>query len=351
MEEYQGGDAAPDEAAELPLNTILVGDVRDQLRSLPPSSVDCVITSPPYFGLRNYGRPGQIGLEPDVHGWVEQIRMATQAIARVLKPSGSLWLNVADSYSAHPGEGTAKKSLLLGPQRLSLALAADGWTVRNQVVWAKANPMPSSATDRLSCTYELLLFLVRSPRYYFNLDAVRIPLTGRRPPARHAPPSYPPAEAAPSVSGFNRNDGLGKLRLTGRIGHVGGKNPGDVWTLPTAGFRGAHFAAFPPGLITRPLLATCPERLCSVCGSPWRGENGEPDKRSELAPACRCGTSYLPGVVLDPFIGSGTTASVAEQHGRAWIGIELNPEYARLAEERLAQWRERAATGRNTADP
>lgn len=334
--------ARPD--ARLPLGQILIGDVRKRLAELPASSVDTVITSPPYFRLRDYGHPAQLGLEPDVNAWVKDLVDVCDKLARVLKPTGSLWLNVGDGYSDHPSQGTAKKGLLLGPQRLALALAEAGWTVRNQVIWAKTNPMPSSVRDRLSCTYEVVLLLVRSRRYFFDLDCVRQPLTSqtkKRPKA--AAYRYLPDTAAPSDNGFNADQGLGRLKAEGRAGHPLGKNPGDVWHLPTAGYRGAHFATFPLSLVERPLLAACPERVCAHCGAPWQRAPTDRSRRrpqiGSLRPGCHCPAGYRPGVVLDPFMGAGTVALAAEQHGRDWIGIELNPAYADLAEQRLAAWR------------
>jgi site-specific DNA-methyltransferase (adenine-specific) len=323
------------ERVRLPLNSVLLGDAAKRLRELPPMSVDCIITSPPYFGLRNYGQDGQLGLEPSVEAWVAALRAVFAEAARVLKPTGSLWLNVGDGYSAHPREGAPHKSLLLGPTRLALALVADGWVVRNQVIWAKPNPMPSSVSDRLSCTYEIVYFLVRSRYYYFDLDAIRVPHRTTRPPSTTVERAYPPREALPpKVS--EQNQGLARTRAAGRAGHPLGKNPGDVWTLPTAGFRGAHFATFPPSLVERPLLATCPVRVCGRCGRGWRRQRVRREPAlGELRPTCACRASPVPGLVLDPFIGSGTVAIVAEQHGRNWLGIELSPRYAAMAEERI----------------
>src|SRR5262249_4097810 len=147
-------------------------------------------------------------------------------------------------------QGAAKKSLLLGPQRLAVALLKDGWLIRNQVVWAKTNPMPSSVADRLSCTYEVVLLLVRSERYFFDLDAIRQPLvtTAKKRPGS-ASYRYLPDEAIPPDSGFDDDRGLARLTTEGRAGHPLGKNPGDVWSLPTAGYHGAHFATFPLSLV------------------------------------------------------------------------------------------------------
>lgn len=339
--DLQGGPRSAD-AASLPRNTILIGDVRKRLAELPAASVDTIITSPPYFGVRNYGHEQQLGAEPDVNGWVSELRLVARELARVLRPAGSLWLNLGDSYSRRPAEGAAPKSLLLGPARLALGLVHDGWTLRNEVIWAKTNPMPSSVTDRLTTTHELIYFFTRSSRYYFNLDPIRRPLlTGKQQPSS-APRSYPPAGiGAANRKGWtlNNNRGLVRLKASGVSGHPLGKNPGDIWSLPTAGFRGGHFAAFPLGLAERPLLATCPERVCTACGQPWQRELRRRDGRllavGELGSTCICSADGVPGIALDPFMGTGTTALAAEKHGRDWIGIELNPKYAAMAEERL----------------
>ena len=338
----QGGPHSAD-ATHLPRNTILIGDVRERLLELPPSSVDCVITSPPYFGVRNYGHDQQLGAEPDVDSWVIGLRDIARQLARVLRPTGSLWLNLGDSFSRRPPEGAPTKSLLLGPSRVALTLLRDGWTLRNQIIWAKSNPMPSSVTDRLNTTHELIYFFTRSTRYYFNLDAIRQPLvTTKRQSTTNPARTYPPAgTGAANRQGWTLNDnrGLSRLKTSGLAGHPLGKNPGDVWTLPTAGFRGGHFAAYPLALAERPLLATCPERVCSACGTPCHPslehQHGRLLAVGEPQPACQCGAEAVPGVVLDPFIGTGTTALAAEKHGRDWLGIELNTAYAVMADERL----------------
>lgn len=291
----------------LPRNRVLIGDARRILSRLPAESVDCVITSPPYFQLRDYGISGQIGLEASVGEWVDELRLVAGGLARVLRPTGSFWLNLGDTYARRESFGSPRKSLLLAPERLLLGLATDGWIVRNKIVWAKTNPMPHSVTDRLSNTYEVIYFLTRQPSYFFDLDAIRIP---HRSHAKGRPGStYPPTDVSPPISRDPRggNRGLVALKARGLIGHPLGRNPGDVWPLASANFRGAHFATFPPALVERPLLAACPKN----------------------------------GTVLDPFFGSGTVGLVAERHHRNWVGIELNPAYARLAEKRIAA--ERAA--------
>lgn len=350
-----------DQVTGLPLGRILLGDVRQRLADLPDASVDCIITSPPYFALRDYGHGGQLGAEDDVEAWAADIAAVCTALRRVLAPTGALWLNLGDGYSRHYKEGAEKKSLLLGPQRVALRLTRAGWLLRNQAVWAKKNPMPSSVTDRLSTTHEFVYFFVRQPHYYFDLDAIREPAKTPTHSGRPGHNSYPPREAVPSLGGgttarVDLNHGLAAMKAAGRESHPLGKNPGDVWSLGTASYHGAHFATFPVELVRRPLLSTCPERVCTGCGQPWKRASRVIDGRKlatgPLRAACDCRALWRPGVVLDPFMGSGTVALAAEQYGRDWIGIELNPEYARLAEQRLAQGRtsrspDRPADGNN----
>jgi DNA modification methylase len=341
----------------LPRNQILVGDVRTRLADLPDASVNCIITSPPYFALRDYGHQDQVGAEETVDGWVSDLAAIFADLRRVLRSDGALFLNVGDGYSRHPREGAEKKSLLLGPERLALRLTQAGWLLRNKVVWAKRNPMPSSVTDRLSTTHEFVYFFTRAPHYYFDLDAIRrstdsATLRPQPSPRRSRLAHYPPRTAVPSLRGGRKprvdlNQGLADLKAAGRDTHPLGKNPGDVWEIATANYKGAHFATFPLELVHRPLLATCPERVCAHCGTAWRRAEQVIDERrlriGPLRPACHCPADWQPGVVLDPFIGAGTVALAAENHGRDWVGIELNPAYAALAERRLADNRRRTA--------
>jgi DNA modification methylase len=330
----------------LPRNTLLIGDAYSRLTELPADSVDCVITSPPYFALRDYGRDGQLGLEASIDDWVHNLVQVSRELSRILKPTGGFWLNVGDSYSQHRREGARKKSLLLAPQRLALALAADGWIVRNHVIWAKTNPMPSNVTDRLSNTHESVYFFTREGRYFFDLNAIREPHKENRAHGRARTGEaaiYPPPHSLPRRDGRNQdiNTGLDKLKDAGVAGHPLGKNPGDVWPLGTASYQGEHFATFPAKLVERPLLATCPERVCVRCGVPWQHAkqaiHGRLLSVGPLKPVCDCRAGSQPGVVLDPFMGAGTVALVAEQHRRHWVGIELNPEYAALAKRRLKE--------------
>lgn len=319
------------------VNRILVGDAATTLRTLPAGTVDCVVTSPPYFQLRNYQHIGQLGLEARVQDWVAELRTVLREISRVLAPSGTVWLNVGDSYSTGEDRGAQTKSLLLGPERLALQLVEDGWIIRNKIVWAKRNPMPSPARDRFASTWEAVYLLVRQRDYFFDLDAIRIPHKTKSKTATSKRGWSVPLDWR--VTGSS-NCGLGALNAEGRVGHPLGKNPGDVWQLSTASYRGPHHAVFPGALVERPILAGCPEKRCNRCRAPWRRETvrrlGHLAVRGDLLPSCRCEASSEPGLVLDPFIGSGTTALVAERLGRNWLGIEINAKFARLAEKRIA---------------
>lgn len=293
---------------DLPTNKILVGDVRKMLDTLPEASIDTIVTSPPYFRLRNYAHDQQIGLERSVDLWVDELRLVARGLRRVLKPTGGLWLNLGDTFSRHALDGATPKSLVLAPERLALALVADGWVLRNKVIWAKTNPMPTSVKDRLSCTWEVVYFFTSEQHYFFDLDVIRVPHTSsrgsKRQGATQSPVDRPKAWSVPEAwrgPSSGSNGGLDRLKSMGLAGHPLGKNPGDVWSIATAGYRGAHHAVYPIALAERPVLATCPLR----------------------------------GVVLDPFMGSGTTAIAAERHGRQWIGIEINPEIAVGALQRI----------------
>jgi site-specific DNA-methyltransferase (adenine-specific) len=330
----------------LPSGQILVGDALEQLRTLPSRSIDTVVTSPPYFRLRNYDNPDQIGLEDSIAEWVTHLLTVIAEIERILKPTGSVWLNLGDSYSRHQRHGAPKKSLLLGPERLLLALAERGWSTRNKVIWSKPNPMPASARDRLSATWEPLYLLTRSPEYFFDLDAIRIPprTTRTTPPKTRRTGKYTAVDGkAPRWAGplAGTNVGLDRMRARGMTSHPLGKNPGDLWTIPTAAYRGAHFATFPEALVERPIKATCPQRVCIACGAPWWPTNvarhlGKTAVAGALRKSCTCvGRDHQPGIVLDPFLGSGTVAATAERLHRRWIGIELNPDYADLARQRI----------------
>ncbi len=328
----------------LPRNQVLTGDARRVLPTLLPESVDCCITSPPYANrLRDYGVAAQLGQEAAVSAYVANLRGVLRSVQRLLKPTGSLWLNLGDGFAKYPWQGASPGSLLLVPQRIALALDADNWIVRNVVIWQKPNPMPQSAADRLSATYEVVIHATKRRSYFYDLDAIRIPHRTQR--------SGPnPTERDRRYQ--DKHCGLAKLKAEGRVGSARGKNPGDVWTIPTAADRSGHQATFPEALIERPILATCPERICVQCDAAWTrptrivskptNEGMRHTREVGELHRCDCFAPSRPGLVLDPFMGTGTTAVACERLGRDWLGIELNPAFAALADDRLCSARRAA---------
>lgn len=319
------------------LVTLYHGDALDVLRGLDSRSVNCVVTSPPYFGLRDYGIDGQIGAEASPAEYIAALVAVFAEARRVLTDDGTLWLNLGDSYSTrkvvrdsshqpgfHPDRtdhatigkswrdnaangdtrmpalyGRPEKNLLGIPWRTALALQDDGWILRNDVIWHKPNAMPESVQDRLSARHEHLFLLTKSRRYYFNLDPIREPVVTARADAltwardEQGVPGQKPQHRPGRAGGTNlRPTGRQRLHTTDK-----GRNPGDLWTIPTVPFPGAHFAAFPPEL----------PRRCIQAGSPEHG------------------------TILDPFHGSGTTGMVAQALGRKYIGIDLNAAYLDLS--------------------
>ncbi len=269
---------------------ILQGDATTVLRTLPGSSVQMAITSPPYWNLRDYHIAGQLGLERSYEEYLTRLCTVFDEVKRVLRPDGTCWVNLADSYSggggtqkspkvrypkaqrlgelnpAVPRCGIPRKSLCLIPFRFAAQMLRRGWLLRNVVIWHKPNVVPESVKDRFTLDFEYLFFFAKSPRYYFQQQFE--PST--QPLARRARPTR--------------------------------RNKRCVWAIPTKGFPGNHFAAYPEALLETPIAAGCPAG----------------------------------GVVLDPFLGSGTTAVVAEKLGRRWLGIELNPAYCDMAARRVA---------------
>ncbi|EGX60133.1 DNA methylase N-4/N-6 [Streptomyces zinciresistens K42] len=305
--------------------TLLLGDALTTLRTLPDASLDCIVTSPPYFGLRDYGTPGQYGLEPTPGAYVEQLRAVFAEARRVLADDGTLWLNLGDSYAYPPGSAgrqgkgqrggrafTAEsrpgtravppKNLLMIPARVAIALQDDGWTLRSEIVWAKRNLMPESVRDRPTQAHEMVYLLTKGPRYWYDADAIReaSASAAQEPHNQRYARQYEAHTARAATTGQPGN--VNNIGIHSRPGKSG-RNARTVWTISQTPNPQAHFATFPIELPMR----------CIKAG-------------------CRPG-----GTVLDPFSGSGTTGAAARQLGRRYVGIDLNPAYHDLARERFAQ--------------
>jgi DNA modification methylase len=290
---------------------ILIGDCLEILQTLPESYFQTCVTSPPYFGLRDYQVDGQIGMEQTPDTYVAKLVDVFHAVRRVLRDDGTLWLNLGDSYAndgkwggASSGKhvtalhgttgvgrgkrftGAKAKDLLGMPWRVAFALQEDGWWLRSAIVWHKPNPMPESVKDRPTSAYEMVFLLAKSAQYYYDADAIREPTVcdRTRGPALHG-----------DLMSTNGNAGLARRPITDT------RNNRNVWTITTQPFKGAHFATMPPNLAERCILAGCPEG----------------------------------GSVIDPFGGAGTTGFVAGELNRRATLIELNPDYAEIARNRL----------------
>ena len=355
---------------------IIQGDALKTLRTLPSEFVQCVVTSPPYWGLRDYGVEGQMGGEDTPAAFVKQLRNVFREVRRVLRKDGTLWLNFGDSYAGSWGaqghspdcasrrnivarqvqaakrkaSGTGKvpaglkeKDLIGMPWRVAFALQADGWYLRSDIVWSKPNPMPESIADRPTKSHEYLFLLSQSPSYFYDAAAIRDPAAG----TAHAR-GRANGEGAQGVTPKSAEAGSG-TKANGSfhravVGLVEERNARTVWTIPSQPFDGAHFATFPEELARRCIVAgTSAVGACSKCGAPWRREEEKVAgpllvrRSTGWASTCDCEAPVIPCVVLDPFAGSGTTCAVADAHQRSWVGIELNPEYAEMARRRVHQ--------------
>jgi len=371
---------------------LLHGDCREVLKTLPSESVHCVVTSPPYYALRDYQVAGQIGLEATPDAYVAEIVAVFREVRRVLRNDGTLWLNLGDSYSnagTRQGDrdgitetvnghrmvgngyrprvdGLKNKDLIGIPWMVAFALRADGWILRQDIIWSKPNPMPESVRDRCTKAHEYLFLLSKSPRYFYDAEAIA-------------------EEAQPSTNERDQYRRTGYAKETIRDGKVnyldpskafvdcGGKrNKRSVWEVATAPFSEAHFATFPPALIEPCILAGCPAKACAKCGKPWvretertfipqqdvslekgikgagnqkpmdasNGWQGVPRGSTQyttlgFSPSCSCNAATVPGTCLDPFAGAGTTGLVADRLGRNAVLIELNADYADMSHRRI----------------
>ena len=315
------------------VNRIIQGDAKEVLKTFPDESIDSVITSPPYWNLRDYSVKGQIGLEPTFQEYINKLCEVFDEVKRVLKSTGTCWVNLGDTYGTgsgkdenriHAKQGSLKgwingrsgvlgyeKCLLMIPERFAAAMCDRGWILRNKIIWHKKNAMPSSVIDRLSNKYEMVYFFTKTGKYFFDLDTIRIPYetSEKRPDGVVRAREY----------GYNTKQGSKNREIEDQarrfekrrppkasgdyIRNLKGKNPGDVWTLTLQPHHEKHIAMFPEKLITPMIKAGCPEN----------------------------------GIVCDPFLGSGTTAVAAKYLKRNFIGIELSEKYCEIARQRLRQ--------------
>ena len=299
----------------LETNIIHVGDNLFHLTNIPNNSVDMCVTSPPYYNLRDYKNSGQIGTENTVKDFVENLCKVFDEIHRILKPTGSCWVNIGDTYD--------KKKLLQVPSRFEIAMCDRGWHLRNEIIWSKPNPQPISSKDRFWGNHEKFFWFVKDvKKYYFNRDAILVPqaeISIRRMFSKNNIEKRKDFNASDkegfAISSNSQDKHYARMREEMGIDKEfnyeelikSGKCPTrpefDTWNVPSVTYKGAHFAVYPPELIEKPILSCCPEQ----------------------------------GIVIDPFMGSGTTGEVAKLNNRKYIGLELNPEYAILANERISK--------------
>jgi len=305
-------------------STILTGDALEMLKTIESGTANTCVTSPPYYGLRDYGVDGQIGLEETPEQYISKLVEVFREVRRVLRDDGTLWVNIGDSYTGggagrndgdhradgRPGGmsfkaegvthnrglcGLKPKDLIGIPWMLAFALRSDGWYLRQDIIWAKPNPMPESVKDRCTKSHEYIFLLSKSKQYYYDAEAIKEPVCeSSLVRAEYAwNTDRPGAKCGPN--------GIHTDKMGTRFVNPDGRNKRSVWTVCVNGFKKAHFATFPQALI----------EPCILAGAPFDG------------------------LVLDPFTGSGTTGVTALQNGRNFMGIELNPKYVRMAEKRI----------------
>ncbi len=362
-------------------NKIIQGDCLAVLKTLPTESVDTVVTSPPYWALRDYGAAGQLGLEKTFEEYVLKLCGIFDEVKRVLKGNGSCWVNLGDTYSTQSGAmrdgkfgpkqtnnqsfvqpktNMPDKCLLQIPSRFAIEMCNRGWILRNEIIWRKPNCMPHSVKDRFTVDFEKIFFFVKSKKYFFEQQL---------------------EDADARENKYRQNLRSGKtydMKYDGYKNNFpipradGKRNKRCVWSVATKPFKDAHFAVFPEALVETPIKAGCPEFICVKCGEPRRklfkridigrtpsgtkydvssstagrlaqkrqvyremGFENPPTPEFIGYSDCGCKAEFKPGIVLDPFMGSGTTAAAARRLGRNFLGIELKPEYIEIANRRL----------------
>ncbi len=390
------------------------GDCLEVLQRLESDSVDCCVTSPPYWGLRDYGVDGQLGLEHHPSLYLECLWAVFDEVRRVLKNTGCAFVVLGDTYGRDGAKGNNSgygktadwvgagldmmhrvvdlagynrpKQLLLIPARFAIGCQERGWLVRSDIIWEKPNCLPESATDRYTKSYEHVFMLVKQERYFFNMEAV-LESYSEGTIKRVTQPNImeQPGGEKQDVLRGNPDSGNGsRCNLMAQAiakkvgqGSTNGRHPRDVWTIPTAASSIPHFATYPPALVRRCIRAGCPPKVCADCGKPWvreverdtTGPNGpkydpalpsggayQSDKTTLRGtttrtpgpwhPACSCNADWQPGLVIDPFVGSGTTGLVAVEEGHRFLGFDLSKDYCTIARARCA-----AAEAQVTAAP
>ncbi len=273
------------------INRIYIGNSLDVLKQFPDECVDMCITSPPYWGLRDYGREDEVGKEPTIELYIEHLIEIFNEVKRVLKKSGTCWVNIGDTYS-RGGTGGHPKSLCQIPERLSIAMTDNGWIKRNTIIWHKPNAMPSSAKDRFTVDFEYLYFFTKSTKYWFKqqLEPYVEPMN------RWGGTNL----VADGISTWDAGTQQSTYRDRSMRPNPDGRNKRTVWSINTKPYKDAHFAVYPQELLRVPIDAGCPPE----------------------------------GIVLDPFVGSGTTCIEAIRQEKKYIGIDINPEYEQLIENR-----------------
>jgi len=362
------------------------GDALTELKRLPSELVDCVICSPPYWGLRDYKTEGQIGLEPTFEEYINKLIAIFSEVKRVLKKEGSCWVVLGDTYSGmkvgntnnkqkngvntdsfvkQKSETIPEKSLCMIPSRFAISMIDSGWILRNDIIWHKPNGMPSSAKDRFTIDYEHVFFFTKSQKYYFETQYEQLDSKPHKPGNLLA---FNHMDNFKNTSGYMKRNLEYMQKHPDRVWYnSNGRIKRSVWKITTQPYKMAHFAVYPEKLIEIPVKATCPEFICDKCNKPrnkiiesvlHQTRPGNHGKDSQLADVghrlysnldkrliaertekglsdCGCNTGFHGGIVLDCFMGSGTTGLVAIKNARNFIGIEINADYIRLAEKRL----------------